>query len=1048
MTFQGDVGGIGLADLLQSLARGRDGVLTLLGRDGLQCSIGIEGGMIHFLPEPGEDPNIWRDRARAAWAGDPNSRIDLVRMTEIARAHRIEVVYSLLESDTVHFRFTPGPVPKPVDNPAISKSETGFSRVGSRRDGVWTAPIVVDGLLLEYARLKDEAAGVGAAFDVDVHSVLRVADPSLAEGDHQRFGAQCDGISSVQEIADRLGWPLRQMRIVTAVALLQGKLFEAQSGDLLNLVQQELLAGNVERAASRVRAWDRVVPPGPVSEQDADFFAHEWNAGRLQPVLQLVGGAIARSILRRVDSVIFNAMASAERWKEYIKDSHPDPVAAFRVLVCQIRTGSEGGLPPMRELLAAARAFNERRQWMRAAAILRIAAERQPETTGIRMELGVGFLNAGFADEAAPWVLEAGQAYVEEKKGEKAVAPLRALIEQTPSNREARRLLSKARAGAVRRQLMGVHAMMIAAGILIIAGIGFVHFKAKTREHRKIAAVQERMADPDAALAVLEKEFVGEDSDAVNNLREEIARRRMESDAEIRAAWTDLYREVQAECSNGDPLLGLRRALEVPPPPQLSLDATDWPAISDLFNLIIARGESAFRELSEGTLGDKEQGHAEQRLLKLIEDLRAETVGKEDRAEVKRFLPRLDDLKARGEDRRERRAAARAKDDHQNNLALQDILLSKARALATAGDHSKSLQFYEELVATDPSGKLARVLDPEMKVERERHNALSRARELALEGKHAEARKVLKAALDNPDDYLLPWKLTSVPSQARARFEDGTEHVTPFTYETSFSSDPIRMTISYDGSEPVQLEVTAPADQDVYLTRAPERWWHSQGRVEAAPLAVGEDHILCDRTGTIVRLTRDGSFAWTKKISSIAGLARAPALLGDQQGKCVFLAEDGQAWVCDVATGELDGPLAMGSPPVEGPTLCAEGVWAKFRDGKTALWTSGLSPTTRRAGLDEALGCTPADDQSSGIVVLRRGATTATSLQSPWTGWRVEIQEKGCALIGPGEREASSSIRREGPWTFVAWEAPHTRAPEGRLWIADGLGLRSYKPKP
>ncbi|MFN0007680.1 MAG: DUF4388 domain-containing protein [Planctomycetota bacterium] len=1046
MTFQGDVGGIGLADLLQSLARGRDGVLTLLGRDGLQCSIGIEGGMIHFLPEPGEDPNIWRVRARAAWHGDPNARIDLVRMTEIARAHRIEVVYSLLESDTVHFRFTPGPVPKPMENPAISQSETGFTRVGARRDGVWCAPIVVDGLLLEFARLKDEAAGVGPAFHVDMDSVLIVADPSLAEGENQKFAAECDGTSSVQEIADRLGWPLRQMRIVTAVALLQGRLFEAQAGDLLNLTQQELLAGNVERAASRLRAWDRKAHPGPISEADADFFTHEWNAGRLQPVLQLVGGPLARSIFRRVDSVIFNAIASAERWKEYVKDSKPDPVAAFRVIVCQIRTGAEGGLPPMRELLAAARAFNERRQWMRAAALLRIAAERQPETTAIRMEVGVGFLNAGFAEEAAPWILEAARAYVEEKKGEKAVAALRALLEQTPSNREVRRLLSRARAGAVRRKLLGVHSMMIGAGLLIVTGIGFVHFKAKTREQRKIAAVQERMSDPEAALAVLEKEFQGEDSGVVDQLREEIARRRMEADAEIRLAWMDTYREVQTECASGDPLLGLRKALEIPPPPTLSLDVAEWPAISDLFNLIVARGESAFRELSESRLPDKEQAHAVRRSLKLIEDLRAETIGKEDLSEVKRLLPRLDDLKWRVEDHAERRAAARAELDKKQNLAQQEILLSTARSHAKAGDHSRSFAVYQELVQTDPSGKLAKVLEPEMKVERERHEALVRARELALEGQHEEARKVLQAALDNADEYLLPWKVTTVPSGARARFDDGTERVTPFTFETSFGSKPVQMILSRENSEPLTITVGAPADQTVYLTRAPERWWHAQGRVEAAPLAVGEDHILCDRSGTIVRLTGDGSFAWSKKITSIAGLARTPALLGDQHGKCVLVAEDGQSWLCDLANGDLDGPVAMGSPPVEGPTLCAEGVWAKFRDGKTVLWTSGLTPTTRRAELDEPLGCTPAQPASSGLALLRRGATAATSLKSPWTGWTVEIQEKGCALIPPGDTSPSSSIRREGPWTYVAWEAPHTRAPNGRLWIADGLGLRSYLP--
>ena len=52
MSFQGDVGGIGLADLLQSLARGREGVLSLLGKDGVCSTLGIQNGLLHLLPEP------------------------------------------------------------------------------------------------------------------------------------------------------------------------------------------------------------------------------------------------------------------------------------------------------------------------------------------------------------------------------------------------------------------------------------------------------------------------------------------------------------------------------------------------------------------------------------------------------------------------------------------------------------------------------------------------------------------------------------------------------------------------------------------------------------------------------------------------------------------------------------------------------------------------------------------------------------------------------------------------------------------------------------
>src|SRR5437867_3014878 len=160
MTFQGDVGGIGLADLLQSLARGRDGILALSGRDGTQSTLGVQGGMLHFLPEPGEDPEIWRTRARTAWAGDPAFRIDSLRMSEIARAQRLENVYRLLDSDTVHFRFAPGPLPERAEDPTLGRAETGMQRPGSPREAVWCPPIAVDGLLLEYARLKDEAAAL------------------------------------------------------------------------------------------------------------------------------------------------------------------------------------------------------------------------------------------------------------------------------------------------------------------------------------------------------------------------------------------------------------------------------------------------------------------------------------------------------------------------------------------------------------------------------------------------------------------------------------------------------------------------------------------------------------------------------------------------------------------------------------------------------------------------------------------------------------------------------------------------------------------------
>ena len=156
MSFQGDVGGIGLADLLQSLARGRSGVLSLHSKDGLRATLGVEDGFIHLLPEPEEDPEVWRKLARIAWVDDPETHVDALRMEEIARARRIETLYRLLDSNTVHFRFAPGPVPKKPEGSGIGASEQGLERRGPGRESVWCPQMQIEGMLLEYARLKDD----------------------------------------------------------------------------------------------------------------------------------------------------------------------------------------------------------------------------------------------------------------------------------------------------------------------------------------------------------------------------------------------------------------------------------------------------------------------------------------------------------------------------------------------------------------------------------------------------------------------------------------------------------------------------------------------------------------------------------------------------------------------------------------------------------------------------------------------------------------------------------------------------------------------------
>src|SRR5687768_6671349 len=105
MSFQGDVAGLGLGELLQGLARGgREGVLTLYGGS-ISGTFGVLAGQIHLLPEPDEDPELWRKRCGRAWPGDEHERVDSLRMVDIARAARVERMFELLDCSEVHFRF-------------------------------------------------------------------------------------------------------------------------------------------------------------------------------------------------------------------------------------------------------------------------------------------------------------------------------------------------------------------------------------------------------------------------------------------------------------------------------------------------------------------------------------------------------------------------------------------------------------------------------------------------------------------------------------------------------------------------------------------------------------------------------------------------------------------------------------------------------------------------------------------------------------------------------------------------------------------------------
>ena len=45
-------------------------------------------------------------------------------------------------------------------------------------------------------------------------------------------------------------------------------------------------------------------------------------------------------------------------------------------------------------------------------------------------------------------------------------------------------------------------------------------------------------------------------------------------------------------------------------------------------------------------------------------------------------------------------------------------------------------------------------------------------------------------------------------------------------------------------------------------------------------------------------------------------------------------------------------------------------------------------------------------------------------------------------LVGEG----GLPVERKGNWSFLAWEAPNSTLPFGRLWVSDDAGLRAYLP--
>ena len=1036
MSFQGDVGGIGLAELMQSLARSRrEGVLTLSAHGGLRSVLGIRDGALLLLPQPEEDPVIWQERVVRAWGVDSDARVGALRASEIARADRIETVFDLLDGEGVHFRFETNRSPQATDE------ATGANP--ARLPEVHCEAVSVEYLLLEYARISDEIERLPDGRPCSPWLVPRSSGGALEEGN--AFLGQCDGRSSVAEIADRLGWPIRQCRLAATVQLASGVLREAPAHELLVLAQRELVGGFLGRAAGRLSAWTRSAPPGPMAEGDAALLEAEWRASRMSALLARMEPHAARTLLRRLEHSLPAPGPCLGHWRELRRLYPSDPVVGLHRLIAEHREGSEREAPDLGELLESARGFLAAKHPLRARALLRVAATRPPATHAAQLDMGLAMVAAGLGEEAADWILEPAREWIERGAPERATAPLRALIEAWPECREARRLLSRARGLSVRRQLIRKHSLV---GLAILASLSvgaWVQIGSQTRTQRALAEIEALIERPAEAEALLEERFAGNDSAQVANLRRAIADRRRAIEDRLRSEWLEAFRVARHECILGQHLRGLEQVLDLPSPPRLPSKGEAWPRPAEALDALVARVAASLAELGPPVLDDSLQVAREERLATLLRGLadRIKARGSDERWSA--FAQDLGELEAGLDKRGRERALARAERARLDLLTRQDLMLAAARAHAASGASGRALEVYERLTASDTSGRLTDLLAEEMGAVREQFETVREARALATAGDHGSAREVLQRLGEGADLEPLPWRLTTFPPGAVARLAGGSRRATPFVLESTLEQE-VTISLELEGCEPLTVLFDGPADRLVSLSRLPERAWAGSGVFEAPPVAVGPAHVVCDRGGVLKRLGAVTERGWTVHLDSLGGVARAPVLLPRRAGHLLCVSEDGQAWIVNARSGAVEGPRDLGSACVAGPIPTADGAALRLRDGRVLFFEEGLehlprADTAFADALDAA--CLGHD---AGLAVLRRRAASGHHLRSPWSDWTVRVEEEVFRATPPDDLGGGFAVRRAGDWSLLAWEAPSARLPRGRLWVGDGAGLRAFLP--
>jgi tetratricopeptide (TPR) repeat protein len=565
----------------------------------------------------------------------------------------------------------------------------------------------------------------------------------------------------------------------------------------------------------------------------------------------------------------------------------------------------------------------------------------------------------------------------------------------------------------------------------------------------RVDEVRRQLADPNAALVALNANFQGSDHPEVGALRMQIEDQQRLKEVAARNAWLERYSRAQVEARKGDPLVALDKIRNLPQPPHLRLITTPWPLRGDIYESMLQHFDDLLVELGPPVEDNPKQLRQEHQLEEQAREvLAALTEAERSLPEVLSLMQGLDALQKRIQGRYTERDALIDKRLKLENLREQDRLLREAEQHAKNGDFERALAYYKQIMDLDESGEIRDVLQEQHDLLRKQHAAVEAARAFAKQGQHGAAYDELAAIFEDPESFMLPWKVESFPTGARVELDNGRLYTTPFEIETTFGQELV-LTVTYGGFEPRRISSSGPSDRFVYLSRVAERSWRGTGRVDAVPVSVEDDHIVVDRQGNLARIGAGGQLRWKQPIQTLSGVARAPVFVPARKGQLLLVTEDGAAWFVDVDTGRLEGPWDLGSPPQVGPVPTGSHVRLRLADKRIALWKDALKPVVEDE-LGDALG-RDGDylyGSDCGMQVARRRAGHPPSVASRFNDWVVTVESEVFRVHRQGrEKELEAyTIVRNGEWEYLAWEAPTSRAPHGRLWISDTEGVRAFEP--